>query len=407
MMDRGSGSRHVLIAGGGIAGLTTAISFAARGFSVRLFERSAKPQEHGAGLQLSPNATAILDRLGVLTRLKGAGMQPDGVLLRDARSLDEIARVPLGEAGAARWSAPYLVMHRADLHAALMSVASRDSNIEIVTGATVRDAATHGHGITASIDSGGKVKEASGRLLVLADGVWSANRALVGAETRSTFTGRIAWRATLRTGASAVSGLIAPDSVNAFLHPRAHLIAYPIRGGSAVNLAAFACGSTTDRTWVEHADVAALTKAFTGADDALLRLLREAGPWTVWPIHTIDPKSPWIDPEGIVAVGDAAHAMTPFAAQGAAMAIEDAFVLAQNVAGQPAAISVALKRYEHERRERIAAVARRGRLNEFAWHAGFPASTVRNLFLRLRGPEHLVADMDWLYGWRPADGGTG
>lgn len=403
MSDRDAISRHVLVAGGGIAGLTAAIAFAARGFSVRLFERAAKPQEHGAGLQLSPNATAILDRLGVLARLKGAAMQPESVLLRDARSLTDIARVPLGDAGTRRWGAPYLVLHRADLHAALMSIASRDDNIEIVTGASVRDAAPHGQGVTVSIDAGGRVKEASGRLFVVADGVWSANRALVGAATKSTFTGSIAWRATLRTDAYALSSLIVADSVNAFLHPRAHLIAYPIRGGTAVNLAAFAHGPESDSAWAKAADVAALAGAFSGADDALLRLLREAGPWTVWPIHTVDPASPWIDPAGIVAIGDAAHAMTPFAAQGAAMAIEDAYVLAANVAAQPAALEVALKRYEQARRSRVLAVERRGRLNEFAWHASFPVSMARNMFLRLRGPERLAADMDWLYGWRPPD----
>ena len=401
MADREELSRHILVAGGGIAGLTTAIAFAARGFSVRLFERSPDPQEHGAGLQMSPNATGILDRLGVLARLRGAALQPNDVLLRDARSLGEIARVPLGDAATRRWGAPYLALHRADLHAALMTVASRDDNIEIVTGATVRDAATHPHGVTASVDVGGRVREAAGRLLALAGGGWSANRRLVGAASDSAFTGRVAWRATLRSGAGALAGLIAPDSVNAFLHPRAHLIAYPIRGGASVNLAAFAHGPATDSAWAKTADVAALANAFSGADDALLRLLREAGPWTVWPIHTVDPASPWIDPAGIVTVGDAAHAMTPFAAQGAALAIEDAYVLAENVAAQPHAVSIALVRYERERRERVAAVARRGQLNEFAWHAGMPVSLARNLFLRLRGPDRLAADMDWLYGWKP------
>lgn len=403
MSERESNSRHVLIAGGGIAGLTAAIAFVAQGYSVRLFERNAKPQEFGAGLQLSPNATGILERLGVLARLKGAAMQPEDVLLRDARSLKQIARVPLGDAAMGRWGAPYLVLHRADLHAALLSVALRDDNIEIVQAATVKDAATHRHGVTASIDLEGRVREASGRLLVLADGVWSANRPLLGASAKSQFTGRNAWRATLRTAAKADTSLIAADSVNAFLHPQAHLIAYPIRGGASINLAAFALGPEGGSAWAEKADVSALANAFSGADDALLRLLREAGPWTIWPIHTVDPTSPWIDPAGIVAIGDAAHAMTPFAAQGAAMAIEDAFLLAANVALQPGAIGVALNRYERERRGRIVAVARRGRLNEFAWHAGFPVSAARDMFLRLRGPEKLAADMDWLYGWKPPD----
>ena len=187
-----------------------------------------------------------------------------------------------------------------------------------------------------------------------------------------------------------------------FLHPKAHLVAYPVRGGSAFNLAGFARGAAPD-SWSSRGDAAQLQQAFAGGDARLLALLEQAGQWTIWPLHTVPPGQSTADQKGVAVIGDAAHAMTPFAAQGAAMAIEDAWMLAAHVAAQPDALPIALQRYDAARRPRVKAVARRGRLNEFTWHAWGPAAWGRNLFLRWRGPERLAADMNWLYGWTPPD----
>jgi salicylate hydroxylase len=392
-------SRQIIVAGGGIAGLTAALAFAAQGFPVRLFERSPAPQEAGAGLQLSPNATHILDRLGVLDRLRPVSSRPEAVVLRRAKDLREIARVPLGDAADERWKSPYLVLHRADLHAALLAAVARQPEIEVQNGATVRDVAFHPMGVTVSVDVAGRIREVGGMLLVGADGVWSGLRRLAG-PTANDFSGRIAWRATVR-GDGIADDLIPRDQVTAFLSAKAHLIAYPIRGGDAVNLAAFTKGASPGDTWSNGREPQGLLDGLAGSDERLLRLVQDAAPWTVWPIHTVDPRAPWINAKGAVLIGDAAHAMTPFAAQGAASAIEDAYVLAQNVAAQPGALAIALRRYEAARRARVVAVARRGRLNEFAWHASGPVALARNLFLTARGPRRLAADMDWLYGWTP------
>lgn len=399
-------SRQIIIAGGGIAGLTAALAFAARGFPVRLFERAPALHEFGAGLQLSPNATRLLARLGVLDALRPVAVRPEAVVLRRADSLREIARVPLGSDAEARWKAPYLVLHRADLHGALLAQARRVQDIEITTGATVRDAAFHPMGVTASIDVDGAVREVGGRLLVGADGVWSSLRALAGSGD-SHFVGRNAWRATIRTDGvayAALQGFADRNLVTTFLHPQAHMVAYPIRAGSAINLVAFTRGKAMERNWSERRTPDALLSALHGADDRLLQVIRESGQWTAWPIHTVDPTRQWTLPQGLALIGDAAHAMTPFAAQGAASAIEDAYLLAQNVAAQPDAIAIALQRYEAARRARVISVARRGRLNEFAWHAAGPVALARDLFLKARGPQRLAADLDWLYGWAP-DGG--
>jgi salicylate hydroxylase len=395
-------SRRIVIAGGGIAGLTAAIAFAAKGLPVRLFERVANLQEVGAGLQLSPNATRILSRLGVPDYLRAASIRPEAVLLHRASDLRQIARVPLGAQATARWKSPYLVVHRADLHAALFAVASKMPQIEIVTGATVSDAALHARGVSVAVDGEGPSREIDALLLVAADGVWSGLRKLVGGDGASSFSGRIAWRATVRADGEAVALLadhLPRDCVSAFLHPRAHLVAYPVRGGSSINLAAFTHGAAQGASWSQSSEARPLTDALGGAAQPLLDFLGAIGSWTVWPIHTVDPRSAWINPGGAVLIGDAAHAMTPFAAQGAAAAIEDAYVLAATVAEQLDDIGAALRRYERIRRPRVAAVARRGAFNAFTWHAAGPIALGRDLVLGLLPSTKLAADLDWLYGW--------
>ena len=184
----------IIIAGAGIAGLTTALAFAGNGFEVEIFERSPKLEEVGAGLQLSPNATRILERMGVLARLLPLAVQPEAVILRDAGTLYELARVPLGRAAQARWGAPYLVVHRADLQRALLASVAEHRSIRLVTGATITGPRHEGEQMTARVEDADGVQEVSGALLVGADGVWSALRSLAGMKGRSRFTGELAWR---------------------------------------------------------------------------------------------------------------------------------------------------------------------------------------------------------------------
>ncbi len=392
--------------GAGIAGLTVALALAARGFSVNLFERAHKLEEVGAGLQLSPNATRILDRLGVTERMRAACVQPEAIVLRRAKTLREIARVPLGGAAAARWGAPYLTVHRADLQSALLSRVEREPSIRLLTGATIRDAAYHARGVTLSIDHAGAIIEAAGDLVIAADGVWSTMRGTEGSP-RDAFSGLTAWRATLQIDRSGErrDAVLSGSVVTAFLHRRFHVVSYPIRSAQAVNLVAVTRGKALRRTWSVAAPRQELEAALAGAP-ALARLLAEAGPWRRWPLHTVDPDGPWTSERGIALIGDAAHATTPFAAQGAAMAIEDADVLAESLHRHRDDLPAALALYERERKPRVRRVVRRGAFNRFVWHAAGPVALGRDIVLKLRGPERTMADFDWLYGWgmtKPAD----
>ncbi|MGP2492305.1 FAD-dependent monooxygenase [Mesorhizobium sp. PUT5] len=406
----GTDERPILIAGAGVAGLTAALAFARQGFQVRIFERVPELEPVGAGLQLSPNAARILRRLGVLDAMGPVAVRPGAVVLKDAASLRELARVPLGEAAERRWGAPYLVAHRADLQKALLTCVGAEPAIELVLGASLQRAETSSDGVNLSIEAGGSPLRAQGVLLVGADGVWSTARGFVdGRHGKSRFAGELAWRTTVPAQSPAggiVSRLGGAGHVLAFLHPGFHLIAYPVSGGAAFNLVAFTKGERIAESWSGEADPEILSRAMRGTAPELARLAGEAAPWLAWPLHTVDPRRPWTLHGGIALIGDAAHAMTPFAAQGAAMAIEDAETLAHAVAAARHGPANALAGWERDRKPRVAKVARRGALNHLAWHAAGPVALARDLVLKLRSPDSLAADLDWLYGWRaPQDVG--
>ncbi|KQZ13534.1 salicylate hydroxylase [Mesorhizobium sp. Root554] len=400
-------SRPILIAGAGIAGLTAAIAFGLRGYPVRLFEQAEQLQAVGAGIQLSPNATHILKTLGVLDFLLPNAVQPPAVLLRDAASLKLLARIPLGELAQSRWGAPYLAVHRADLQAALVQRAGQMPGVELITGARVTGCTAHAAGIAVAVSKNGDTTTEYASLLIGADGVWSAIRSLGSGNATAAFTGELAWRATVETdspGGKAFAAIAPTECVTTFLSPTFHLVAYPVRAGRAINLVAFTKGVRISETWSGHADIALLQTSVRRAAARLKAMIELAGPWTVWPVHTVDQKPAWVS-QSMALIGDAAHAMTPFAAQGAAMAIEDAATLAAFVSKVPdGGLADALNGWEHFRRPRIARVTSRGALNKLAWNAGGPVALARNVVLGLRSPQRLAADLDWLYGWRmPTD----
>ena len=388
-------ARTVIIVGAGIAGLTAALAFTIKGFAVKILERADILEEVGAGIQLSPNATRILDRLGVLQALLPKAVRPNAVVLRSAKTLRELARVPLGDFATKRWGAPYLALHRADLQKALLDEVARQGSIELVLGAKVSTITGNADEVRVAFAKGGETREASASLLIGADGVRSTVRELTQTGGGCSFAGQLAWRRTIEAGSEVAASLIgigAGAVVTAFLHPGFHLIVYPMRSGRAFNLAAF----TKSSSFI-GADVSSLVSQLRSVAPALSSLASNAEAWSAWPIFTVDPKPAWTSSR-IALIGDAAHAMTPFAAQGAAMTIEDADSLAAFVASQPLDIGTALTSWEAARRPRIARVARRGAFNELAWHAGGHIALARDLVLKVRSPEKLAADMDWLYG---------
>lgn len=393
----------ILIAGAGVAGLTAALAFAGRGFSVCIFERAPELVEVGAGLQLSPNATRLLDRLGLGDALREVAVRPEAIVLRRAGSGREIARVPLGEGARQRWGADYLVIHRADLQAVLRDAVIAHPSIRLELGHAVEAVHDAPGGVAIDLQSGAGGGTAEGLLLVGADGVWSRLRSgMGGAPSRP--AGLTAWRTVIPHDAPGAADLEA-NVVTAFLDAGFHLVAYPVRGGRELNLVAIApdpAGQVAppDGQWATAADPARLREVLSDAGPLLRSVARAATRWTAWPLIEVAGDASWRKGR-LVLIGDAAHAMTPHAAQGAGMAIEDAWMLAARVADAGGDLASALARFEAERRPRVERARRRGRFNRFVWHASGPIALGRDLVLGLRPPASVAADFDWLYGWTP------
>jgi len=397
-----SAARQIIISGAGVAGLTAALALAAKGFKIAVFEKAPRLSEVGAGLQLAPNATRLLARLGVLDRLLPRAVTPDALYLQDGTRGTTLLRMALGDAAGARWNAPYLVCHRADLQSALAAAVNEHPAISLRLGSNVVSHETGADGTTVRIDAGDRIEEHRGALLLACDGVWSARRAAVEHDRSAAFTGYIAWRASLTAEAlpqAFRAVLPEANSVSAWLGRGVHFIVYPVKAGKVFNFVAITKGRDPGREWSSKGDGVALAAAFSGWHPVIHAIIKAAAEqWTFWPLFQID-RPRFLLSERTVLLGDAAHAMTPFAAQGAAMAIEDACALASALAGDEAGWPATLARFKDERLKRIASVARRGNLNRFAYHAAGPLALGRNMLLRARSPERFVADLDWLYGY--------
>lgn len=398
----GSPDRPILIAGGGIAGLTAALALAAEGFSIHLFEAAQEFGEVGAGLQLSPNATHILKRLGVLDRLLPDAVAPSGVVLRDATTLRPLTEIPLNDS-APRHGAPYLVAHRAAIQQALLAAVEAEPRIRVEKGVQVHQAEFGPDDLTLSLVRDGSTATIKGALLIGADGVWSSLRRFnnQGQPAESAFSGMTAWRTTIDRATAEALGIantIRFDKVSTFLDPSAHLVAYPLSAGQALNLVAITRGTSAKQDWSQTNDKSTLT-AFLARLAPPLHALGNLPSWTHWPLYSAPSRLNWTG-NRLALIGDAAHATLPFAAQGAAMAIEDAAVVAARLGDHRDNLARALSAYEAERRPRVDRVVARGRLNRIAWHAAGPIALGRDMVFRLKGPQSLARDLDWLYGWK-------
>ena len=393
-------SRTIIVAGAGIGGLTAALALAKQGFRVIVLEKSERLEEAGAGLQLSPNASRVLIDLGLRPRLWRA-VTPDAICLMSAANGGEISRILLGQAAATE--APYWVIHRADLQAALRDEVESCSDIELRLGCQFEDVSTHAKGLTVIQRSGMARQEELAVALIGADGIWSAVRHHLLPDLQPRFSGLIAWRGTL--DATQLPREYTARRVQLWMGPGAHLVAYPISGARQINVVAVVPGRWNRPGWSEPGDGNEIKAAFVAAGwHAIPRMLISAvDGWRKWALFTVPAGGQWAD--GAVALlGDAAHAMLPFAAQGAAMAIEDAAVLAKCLSEKSnqgaLAPASALKRYVRLRRPRVARVQRSARQAGRIYHLPGPLALARDLVIKTMGPSRMLSRQDWIYRWR-------
>lgn len=395
---------HAVIAGAGIGGLCTSLCLARGGWRVSLYEKAKVLEETGAGLQLSPNASAILGRLGVIERLARFALRPKAIRIRRARDGATLAVMPLDDAER-RWGAPYLVVHRADLQRALLAAIARESSIRLQTGAAVAGFASGENFVAIAVEQGVVRLKAAGDCLIGADGVRSFVRQRLGADS-ARFSGRTAWRATV--DAARVPAELRRDETTLWLGRKAHLVHYPLRGGAIINVVAI----VDEEFWPDGADFwsspgdrSFLGARFLGWDETARELLHAAPDWRKWPLFDCKPIASWV--AGRVALmGDAAHPMLPFLAQGAAQTIEDASVLGDVLArGQN--IEASLCAYLEARHARATRVQRESRRQAAIYHLAGPAALLRDMALRALGPQKMLARYDWLYDAHKAPGQEG
>ena len=413
-----SGRRHsIAVAGAGIGGLTAALLLSRAGFAVSLIEKRTRVEEEGAGLQLSPNASRILIGAGLGHVLSRRAIAPECVRIRRGKDGRDLATIPLGQTIKKRHGAPYLVIHRAELASLLLDAVRASPGVRLLYGREARGVAEHDGGITVSLHGDrGSESALEASALVAAEGIWSAHAP---ADSLPRFSGFCAWRALVP--AASAPELVGSGEVGLWLGPRAHLVHYPLKNAGVVNVVAVIEDRRPRAGWSRAGEKGVIAGAFAGWAEVPRALIASAPSWKCWSLFDRKPARRWGN--GLVTpLGDAAHPILPFLAQGAALAVEDAAVLAANLApmAKPDEIIVgglndaktqrseaqgsadigrALRRYEGERAARTIRAQREARRNMLAYHATFPLSLVRDLVLARASGEQLLARFDWLYGW--------
>jgi len=390
--------QQVLIAGGGIGGLAAAVACGQRGVSVRLMERAAQFSEVGAGIQIGPNVTRILQAWGLGAALAQVSAFPKQLQARDAQTGQVLGTMPLGARTQLLYGAPYATIHRADLQDLLLK-AALGLGVDMLLGQTVRGWEANETDLLVNTLEGLTLQTSA---LIGADGVWSTVRQQLEGDKPARFTGHLAYRALVAQ--ADLPEHLRSDQVTVWMGPRLHVVHYPVRSGQWLNLVAIVHGAKPDqdREWDQAGETQALMHAMGAVGRDLHERLASVPAWRQWALHDRLPLSQASEmAQGRVALlGDAAHPMRPYLAQGAGMAIEDAQVLAQHLSLGGLSVPEQLQGYAEQRWARNARVQTRAIRNGRIFHAQGPVALGRNLSLRLMG-ERLM-DVPWLYGQGPS-----
>ncbi|MFK8029067.1 MAG: FAD-dependent monooxygenase [Gammaproteobacteria bacterium] len=394
----------VVVVGAGIGGLTLAALLSSQGVSVDVVEQAAKPGDVGAGIQLGPNAMHVLSALGLGPALAELGFAPQDAILRQFNTGKPLLKTGLNPLHQERYGQPYLHVHRADLHAALLEIAlafKARLHFGQKTIAIHREPGL----VRLDCESGSFI----GDVLAGADGVHSMVRESVVNQSSPTpgpqlsanalFTGQTAWRG-LVPAHRLPKGLISPDA-NVWLGPGKHFVAYYVRGGTLINFVAVReKDSWTEESWHQKGDVEELRSSFSGWDSAVTQLLDACGECHYWGLFDRPRLDCWYH-ERVVLLGDACHPMLPFMAQGAAMAIEDAWVLGTRLNDTRLSLDQSLEVYQRERLARTSLMQKRSSDNAELYHRSKPVGVaLRNMSFKIAtaipGVTHSV--LDSIYG---------
>jgi salicylate hydroxylase len=386
-------SEPFLIAGGGIGGLALALALARRNRHSVVLERQLQFETAGAGIQIGPNGVRALQALGLAEALRPFAGQPQAIVVHDGSTSRVLNRLPLGDWIARRHGAPYWVVHRSDLHRVLLDAVASDTRITLRAGFDLASASQNGTHAAATDRSGATV---TGKALVGADGLWSAVRRFLPGMPAPVFAGATATRAVIP---AEEAGPLAIPAVGLWLSAHAHVVHYPVRGGQDIAVVVIARESWQGRDWDAEADATALRAQVASFHPTLTDVLGSVATWRKWALYTLAPLPAWSSGR-IALLGDAAHPMLPYLAQGGATALEDALVLAHCFGSIPD-VPGAFAGYASLRQPRVrriqAASVRQGRI----YRLSQPLSFARDLGLRLCPGAVLMSRLDWIYDWTP------
>jgi salicylate hydroxylase len=382
----------ILIAGGGIGGLAAAYALARKGFAVRVLEQAPEFKELGAGIQLGPNIFKAIDKLGLKDALLADVWKPGALEMRCALSGRQVTRVPLDQGFIDRFQQPYAVTHRSDIHAVFLKACQGNNLVTLENNRQIEGFAQDDAGVTVTLQNGEQVR---GRALIGCDGMWSKIREAIVGDGKPRVSGHIAYRAVLKRE-DVPADLWQPDVV-LWAGPRTHLVHYPLRRGELYNLVAVFHSDRYVEGWNAEADAGELWGRFKGQRPEVLRMLERIETWRMWVLCDREPIKDWS--RGLVTLlGDAAHPMLQYLAQGACMATEDAASIADKVAASPEDLPAAFRAYAQERYLRTARVQIMARVYGDFYHARGPAAELRNQMLKVRTPEQSYESISWLYG---------
>ena len=392
-----SGGRPVIVIGGGIGGMAAALALNQLGLRVTLLEQAAEIGEIGAGIQLGPNAFAALDALGVGEAARRRAVYTDQLVMMDAIDGREVAHIPVAEAFRQRFGNPYAVIHRADIHLSVFEGVQHASNVEMHTSTRIDRIDLGPDGVRVTDSQG---RNFDGCALVGADGVRSVVRnTLVGDSHR--VSGHVVYRGVvarqdmpedLRWNAAAI-----------WVGPNCHLVHYPLRDGEQFNLVVTFHSREQEEWGVREGNLAEVESYFTEICERPRRLLSKPTSWKRWSTADRDPVERWGRGRATL-LGDAAHPMLQYLAQGACMALEDAVTLREAIRarGDSGDLAAAFRLYEEKRVVRTARVVLSAREMGRIYHAKGIERQVRNSLWKDRSPERFYDAMEWLYGWTVA-----
>lgn len=390
----------IIVSGAGIGGLTAALCFIQQGAEVTVLERAPELGDVGAGIQVPPNAMKVFENLGLDNELAKIAFRPEAIEARMGRSGLGLFNIPLADAAIARWGAPYLHIHRADYIAVLETALRKQAPSAIQLGAELVSYSQNETGVTALLVDG---TEVTGDVLIGADGIHSPIRETMLGPQAPVFTGNVAWRAVVPI--EKLGDLPPRPTACAWMGAGKHCVTYRLRRGELANLVAVVerdnwTPESRSESWVERGTHEEALADFQGWHPTITCILSEATELYRWALFDRAPLQTWIDGR-VALLGDAAHPMLPFMAQGAAMAVEDGFVLANELA-KANDVRQGLYAYQQKRLKRTAVVQAGSRANAKTFHRRSLATqlaTYGPMWLAGKiAPTVIHARQDWLYG---------